>query len=151
MVAFPPRKGEGDAASSWEKEHKREKQMRLNDHKNTQADYKRSRRLRNEASTIERKLWKVLSEQAVVRGLKFRRQQVIHPYIADFACMAAKVLIEIDGDSHAGREEYDFAREQFLGREGYTVLRFSNQDVVENTLGVVETILNLTAEACKKG
>lgn len=121
--------------------------MRINQHENTEKDYKRSRKLRNEASGIERKLWRVLSEQSAVRGLKFRRQQPLHPYIVDFACMAAKVLVEIDGDSHEGRQGYDRVRDAKLKENGYKILRFSNQDVVENVFGVVETILNYTEKS----
>ena len=58
--------------------------MRLEEHNNTAKDYKRARILRNEASPIERKLWRVLRELAALKNLKFRRQQAIHPYIADF-------------------------------------------------------------------
>ena len=118
--------------------------MRMNQHGNTDMDYQRSRKLRNEASCIERKLWRVLSEQSAVRGLKFRRQQAIHPYIVDFACMEAKVFVEIDGDSHEGKEEYDRVRDAKLRSEGFDVSRFSNQEVAENVFGLVETILNLT-------
>ncbi len=124
--------------------------MRMIQHENTDRDYERSRKLRNEASGIERKLWRVLSEQASVRGLKFRRQQPLHPYIADFACMAAKVLVEVDGDSHDGWQGYDRVRDAKLKSDGYEVLRFSNQEVVDNVFGVVETILNQTEKVIQE-
>ncbi len=122
------------------------KYMRLEKHKNTSHDYKKAKKLRNEASPIERKLWGVLKEYAKVKVLKFRRQHPVHPYVVDFACMAARVLIEIDGDSHDGREAYDQKREAFLCHEGYKVLRFSNQDVLKNVESVVMTILAKTEE-----
>ncbi len=71
----------------------------------------------------------------------FRRQHAIHPYVADFACMAARVLIEIDGNSHNATETYDHQREVFLQKQGYSILRFSNNDVVNNTEGVVQRII----------
>ena len=120
--------------------------MRQRPHENTSDDYVLSRKLRNEASPVEKKLWRELSVQSAARGLKFRRQQVIHPYVADFACLAARVLVEIDGVSHDSRECYDKKREAFLQRQGYSVMRFANKEAVENTGAVVETILNFTEE-----
>jgi len=124
--------------------------MRMLPHENTEEDYVRAHRLRNEASPVERKLWRVLSVQAAARRIKFRRQQVIHPYIADFGCLAARVLIEIDGASHDSREEYDERRDGFLKQQGYSVLRFANKEVVENVEAVVETILVHTEARLKE-
>ncbi len=115
--------------------------MRLNPHDNTPKDYRRAHSLRNNASPIEKKLWPVLREAAKAKGLKFRRQQAIHPYIADFACMEARLLIEIDGDTHATSTGYDKARDDKLQKTGFTILRFTNDDVVKNVDGVAETII----------
>ena len=115
--------------------------MRLNAHSNTPKDYRRARSLRNDASPIEQKLWPVLRDAAKSKGLKFRRQQVIHPYIADFACMEVRLLIEIDGDTHATSKGYDEARDDKLRKIGFTVLRFTNDDVMKNVDGVAETII----------
>ncbi len=118
--------------------------MRLNDHKNTSTDYRIAKKLRNEASSVEKKLWVALRENAAAKGFKFRRQHVVHPYIADFACLKARLLIELDGSSHDARQIYDMVRDQFLSNESYTILRFSNDDIMKNTLGVVEVILTQT-------
>ncbi len=73
-------------------------------------------------------------------GLKFRRQCAIGPYIVDFACLEAKLVVEIDGPSHDRRIDYDAMRTRFLEARGYLVLRFGMQDVSENLVGVLEAI-----------
>jgi len=115
--------------------------MRLDPHDNTAKDYARARKLRNNASPIENKLWLILREAAKANGLIFRRQQVLHPYIADFACMKARLLIELDGDTHADSKEYDDVRDNKLRRMGFIVLRFANDDVVQNVEGMVMEII----------
>ncbi|MFA4994391.1 MAG: endonuclease domain-containing protein [Bdellovibrionales bacterium] len=115
--------------------------MRLCPHGNTAKDYRRARNLRNDPSPIENKLWAVLRTAAKAQKLKFRRQQALHPYIADFACMEARLLVELDGDTHAVRKKYDEARDDKLQKMGFTVLRFTNDDVMKNVDGVTETII----------
>ena len=124
--------------------------MRFNDHENTPADYRRARVLRNNASPVEQKLWPLLRENAALRKMKFRRQHVIHPYIADFACLQARLLIELDGASHDTKEEADKARESYLQRMGYNILRFSNAEVFQNPEGVVTLILNTAEKLLRK-
>ncbi len=93
----------------------------------------------------ERKLWKHLRLRNV--GLfKFRRQHEISPYIVDFVCLEAHLIIEIDGGQHAGAGEYDSARTDFLQSAGYRVLRFWNNEVMENIDGVLEIICNALRE-----
>jgi very-short-patch-repair endonuclease len=77
-------------------------------------------------------------------GLKFRRQQCIGNYIIDFACMDKYLLIEIDGGQHNSNEkmEKDLDRTVWLEEKGYQVLRFWNNDIMENLDGVVELILH---------
>ena len=65
------------------------------------------------------------------------------PYIADFCCMKARVIVELDGDAHLGREDHDAAREEYLRREGFAVVRFWNSDVFAEENRVVETVLAL--------
>ena len=115
---------------------------RLNEHKNSSCDNKRGRELRNSATSYERKLWNVLRIQSKLKNLRFRRQQPLHPYIADFACMEARLLIELDGFSHDARYGYDVARDGKLRAQGFSILRFTNDEVRDNVYGVVETILN---------
>lgn len=119
-------------------------------HKNGQEDILRARVLRNNASPIEKKLWEVLSRQAKVNGVRFRRQHPVHPYVADFACLSVHVLVEIDGNSHDMRQAYDAQRDAYLRDQGYDVLRFSNENVKMNVEGVVATILDFVELKSKK-
>ena len=73
--------------------------------------------------------------------MKFQRQVVLPPYIADFASRSSKLVIELDGDTHSGRECYDAARTAALAQMGYRVVRFTNSDVMSNLDGVVRAIL----------
>ncbi|MDZ7804433.1 endonuclease domain-containing protein [Thiohalophilus sp.] len=98
-----------------------------------------ARNLRNNSTDVERLLWKYLRKQQL-DGYKFRRQVVIEPYIVDFACFEAKLIIELDGGQHQLEEEKDRERDEFLKRCGYIVLRFWNNDVINNIEGVIETI-----------
>lgn len=102
-----------------------------------------AQRLRSEMTEAERRLWAVLrSRQAV--GLRFRRQQPIGPYIVDFFCPAAKLIIELDGDQHGSDRAlvYDLARSQWLERQGYSVLRFANADVFRNKQMIIDAIVH---------
>ncbi len=74
-------------------------------------------------------------------GLKFKRQKPIGPYIVDFACPALRLVIEIDGGQHSEEAEYDRRRDAWLHKRGYTVLRFWNNEVMENMEGVLERIV----------
>lgn len=100
----------------------------------------RAKKMRREATPPERALWRYLKSDQL-GGAKFRRQVVVGPYIADFACRTPMLLVvELDGDTHGAQEDYDAERTQFLESKGYRVLRFSNRDVVQNIEGVLETI-----------
>jgi len=101
----------------------------------------RARAMRLEPTSAEQRLWKAL-RSLPLEGTHFRRQVPIGPYIADIACLRARLVIEVDGPSHttdAGRR-HDTARDCFLTSEGYRVLRFWNNDVFQNEDGVLETI-----------
>ena len=76
------------------------------------------------------------------QGASFRRQTPIGPYIVDFVCHAAKLIIEVDGGQHFEPENIvrDVRRDAYLAAQGYRVLRFSNLDVMANKAGVLETI-----------
>src|SRR4051794_3823712 len=90
-----------------------------------------ARELRANTTTAERKLWRLLRNKQFA-GLKFRRQQPIGPYIADFYCSTAKLVIELDGEQHAeaGALERDQARTKWLQAHGYRVLRLWNADLL---------------------
>jgi len=86
-------------------------------------------------------LWRHL-RQLETKGTHFRRQVPIGPYVADFACMAARLIIEVDG-SHHGEDDTkkrDEKRSQWLETEGYRVIRFWNNDVTQCTEGVLDVI-----------
>jgi len=97
---------------------------------------RRAKAMRREMPEPELRLWLQL-RAARFEGVKFRRQKVIGFYIADFAANDPKLVIELDGDTHAGQEAYDERRTRFLEREGYRVLRFTNSDVMGNMDGVL--------------
>lgn len=101
-----------------------------------------ARRMRLEPTEPEKRLWRHLSGSQL-GGLKFRRQSVIGTYICDFSCSNNGLVVEIDGDTHDA--EADRLRDQVLMELGYTVMRFTNGDVVGNIDGVLEAIL---ARAC---
>jgi very-short-patch-repair endonuclease len=71
---------------------------------------------------------------------KFRRQHPIGPYIADFCCVEAQLVIELDGSQHRDKHKYDAARTEHLEALGYTVVRFWNSQVLEHVEVAVETI-----------
>jgi len=100
-----------------------------------------ARRLRQNATGAEDGLRRYL-KRLEVRGTHFRRQMPIGNFIVDFACPAARLVIEVDGSQHAeaGKFANDIARTQWLQSQGYRVLRFWNNDVSQNIRGVLETI-----------
>ena len=103
------------------------------------ATRNRAKRLRADLTTPERKLWNAIRANRI--GVKFQRQVVLPPYIVDFAARSERLVVEVDGDTHAGREAYDAVRTEGLEARGYRVLRFTNSDVMANLEGVVRAIL----------
>jgi very-short-patch-repair endonuclease len=97
---------------------------------------KRAKELRRQASPAERRLWQYLANSQL-DGHKFSRQIPIGPYFADFVCRAAKLVVELDGFSHDVRVDYDKVRTKFIEAQGYSVIRFNNEDVVRNLEGVL--------------
>ena len=78
--------------------------------------------------------------------LRFRRQHPVGRYIADFYCHELKLIIEVDGSSHENREAYDGNRDAYLSSGGYTVLRFTNDQIERSIDAVLETILAKVSE-----
>ncbi len=105
----------------------------------------RARKMRREMTPPEQRLWMELRANRF-RNTKFRRQKVIGQYIADFAANDPKIVIELDGDSHASQADYDAARAAFLEGEGYRVVRFANRDVMTNLDGVLTVIAGVIDE-----
>jgi very-short-patch-repair endonuclease len=95
-----------------------------------------AREMRRRMSESETRMWLQL-RAARFGGVKFRRQKVIGRYIADFAANEPKLVVEIDGDTHDMDDERDQIRTRYLENQGYTVLRFSNLDVMSNLDGVL--------------
>ena len=100
-----------------------------------------AREQRKEMSPVERVLWRHLRAHQS-GGFHFRRQQIIAGYIVDFYCHAAGLAVEVDGDSHTD-PAYEETRDVAIARHGVRVIRFTNQEVVHNTDGVLEEILKL--------
>ena len=98
----------------------------------------RARQLRRDASEPERRLLRALREAFL--HLKWRHQVPLGPFYADILCFTERLVIEVDGDTHAGRETQDAARTTFIQSEGYRVLRVTNLDVTHNLDGVVRQI-----------
>src|SRR5947208_10482778 len=91
----------------------------------------RARSLRANSTDAERIIWRALRAHRM-NGASFRRQTPIGPYIVDFVCHSAKLVIEIDGGQHfqAEHRERDVRRDRFLTRKGYRILRFNNHEVM---------------------
>lgn len=98
----------------------------------------RARRLRREATDAERRLWRKLRE--ALPWAKFRRQSLIGPYIADFLSFGHGLIVEVDGSQHAAQQVSDARRTAYLEGQGYRVLRFWNNEVLQNSEGVLRVI-----------
>ena len=105
-----------------------------------------ARRLRENTTVAEQILWRHLRSLDVT-GSHFRRQVVIGPYIADFACLTRRLIVEVDGSQHGDDEGLarDEMRTRWLQSEGYRVIRFWNNDVMSKTESVLEAIHNMIA------
>ena len=111
----------------------------------TQRTLTTAQTLRRTRTDAEGLLWHYLRHNQL-DGHRFRRQHPIGPYIVDFACLARKVLIELDGSQHAERQADDKKRDAFLRAQGYRVLRFWNNEIFENCFGVLERIYEAVTE-----
>ena len=100
----------------------------------------RARGMRHEATPAEKKLWQHLRGGQL--EAKFRRQHSIDRYIADFVCLSHKLIVELDGAGHIepGQADYDAGRSALLAELGYRVLRFSNEQALNQTETTLTTI-----------
>ena len=97
------------------------------------------RSLRANMTDAERRLWYRLRAHRL-EGIKFKRQVPVGRYVADFACMERKVLIEVDGGQHVASDS-DVERTKWLEHQGFRILRFWNNEVLNETNAVLEIIL----------
>jgi very-short-patch-repair endonuclease len=106
-----------------------------------------ARTLRRNSTDAERILWSELRDHRL-NGAGFRRQVPIEGYVADFICHAAKLVVELDGGQHFSEqaEKADATRSAVIEAKGFTVLRFTNHDVMKKRAGVLETIAAAVAE-----
>jgi very-short-patch-repair endonuclease len=100
-----------------------------------------SRLLRKRSTDAERKLWRHI-RNGQVEGLKFRRQEPIEPYIVDFVCFEKHIIIELDGGHHGedNQMQKDSQRSEYLQGKGFRVIRFLNNEVINNLDGVLKHI-----------
>ncbi len=102
----------------------------------------RARNLRRQSTDAECLLWRHLRDRQLA-GLKFRRQHPLGNFIVDFVCLEHLLVIELDGGQHASQQQADAHREALLMGLGYRVLRFWNNEVLGNTEGVLEAIVEI--------
>jgi len=95
--------------------------------------------MRHAPTESELRLWRLLRDRRL-SGLKFRRPVPIGPYIVDFLCVSARMIVEADGAQH-GESHRDERRDDSLARAGWAVLRFWNHDILHNRESVIDTIL----------
>lgn len=100
----------------------------------------RARSLRNLETDAEARLWYHLRDRRL-GGFKFRRQVPVGPYFADFACLEKRLIVEVDGGQHANQASQDEQRSTYLREQGFTVLRFWNDQVLLKTEAVLTEIL----------
>jgi len=95
--------------------------------------------LRKKSTDAENVLWKQLRRKQL-EGLKFRRQQPIDNYVVDFVCFEKRIVIEVDGGQHSIERDKDSERDNYLVINGFKVLRFWSNEVLQNSEGVLEMI-----------
>lgn len=107
----------------------------------------RSRELRANTTEAEAKLWSALRRKKI-EGLRFRRQFPLGPYFGDFVCLAARLVVEVDGGQHAEAAQiaHDARRTAWLAQQHFRVLRLWNADVLTNLQGAIHTIEAVVGE-----
>lgn len=101
-----------------------------------------ARGLRGDQTQAEKTLWALVRNRRL-GGFRFLRQHPIGRYFADFVCESARVIVELDGPAHEGREDYDDRRTETLALFGYLVLRFRNERVLADSGGTADEILSV--------
>jgi len=103
---------------------------------------------REDPTPAERKLWSRIRNDQL--GVTFRRQHAVGNYVPDFCSPKAKLIIEMDGSQHLKQEEYDEERTKYLESQGHKVIRFWNNDVMNNIEGVILTIVHALEDKEKR-
>jgi very-short-patch-repair endonuclease len=98
--------------------------------------------LRTSMTEPEKRLWWHLRHRLSLARSHFRRQVALGPYVADFCCLAERLILEVDGGhhTHAHEVDYDSRRDAYLNESGYRVLRVTNTDVMQRVADVLETV-----------
>jgi very-short-patch-repair endonuclease len=104
------------------------------------STFEKAKELRNNMTLAEKILWERLSNKQI-HGFKFRRQHPIATFIADFYCHSAKLIIEVDGEIHNAQKDYDAGRAFELGELGIKVIRFRNEEIINEIDKVIEKII----------
>jgi len=121
---------------------KRERRPHWRASKEMQA---RARELRRAMTPAEKRLWQHIRDNQL--GVQFRRQYAVGSYIVDFFCAKSKLVIEVDGDTHAEQMDYDAERTKWLNEQKrYRVIRFTNDEVRHNIDGVLAKIAEMVNE-----
>jgi very-short-patch-repair endonuclease len=106
----------------------------------TPTGYFRARQLRKEPTPAEAKLWEYLRRNKL-NGVNFRRQHAIGRYVVDFCTLKKKLIIELDGSQHLDVVEYDEDRTLYLQSQGYKVIRYWNNQVMNDLEGIIKSII----------
>jgi very-short-patch-repair endonuclease len=104
-----------------------------------------ARLLRHNQTDVEQLLWQRLRNRQILNA-KFRRQFPIVPFIVDFCCLELKLIIELDGSQHIELAQYDSERSNYLAQRGFKVIRFWNNEVIDNIEGVLWKIYRVIQE-----
>ena len=115
-------------------------QAQKSERKSRSLNRSRAREMRHTPAVTEKHFWNEVRDRKL-SGHKFRRQYLIGPYIADYVCVERKLIVELDGVLHADRAGYDNRRDALLQREGYRVIRFRNEDLLDDMSGTLAFIL----------
>ncbi len=105
--------------------------------------------LRRKSTSSEKALWHRLRDRRL-GGLKFRRQHRLGPYFADFYCDEARLVVELDGESHDGRVERDAARDRWMRERGIEVMRVKVREFADDSRGVLGWILKCARERIER-
>ena len=100
---------------------------------------RRARMLRRTSTAAEHALWALLRDHRF-KGVKFRRQFPLGNYIVDFVCLSARLIVEADGAHHGLASVRDALRDEWLESRGFTILRFSNHEILTTSQSVLDTI-----------